>query len=154
MAQATIRGGFPRSIVARAGQCGLSYIEVLVATALVVVALVPAIDALHGGVNGSQVHQAETEKAQRLQSKMEEVLAQPFGMLYALTYTTTPPAELNKIDRPNPVLSDPEGSGRRLVFLYRYDGTARTDSDSGLLRVRVSYEAGGPSFETLRGRWW
>lgn len=144
----------PGSSSAARLQRGLSYIEVLVATVLVVVALVPAMDALRGGVTGSQVHQTETEKAQRLQSKMEEVLAKPFGSLYAQTYPPTPSAELNQSTVTNTVLSDPAGAaGRRLVVLYRYDGTARTDADSGLLRIKVAFEGGGASLETLKGRW-
>ena len=142
------------SAAARAVQAGLSYIEVLVATVLVVVALVPAMDALRSSVTGSQIHQSETENAQRLQTKMEEVLAQPFGTLYAQTYTPTPASELNKSTVANTVLSDPPGAGRRIVVLYRYDGIALTDSDSGLLRIKVAYEAGDASLETLRSRWW
>lgn len=135
-------------------QSGLSYVEVLVAIALVVVALVPAMNALQGGVTGSAVHQAEFQKAQRLQAKMEEVLAKPFGYLYAQTYPPTPPAELNKNNVANTLLSDTAGAERRTVVIYRYDGSAPTQGDSGLLRIKVSFDAGGPSLETLKGRWW
>ena len=118
------------------------------ATVLVVVALVPAMDALQAAVTGSTVHQTEATKQQQLQSKIEEVLAKPFDDLYAQTYLS------GNSTSANAALSDAASTGRRIVVLYRYDGSAKTANDSGLLRIQVAFEAGGPTLETLKGRWW
>lgn len=134
---------------ARRLQGGLSYVEVVVATILVVVALVPAMNALQGATIGSGVHQSEAVKQQQLQSKMEEVLARPFGELYAQTYL----AGGNTV-APNAALSDGAVVGRRVVVLYRFSGSALTSADSGLLRIQVGFDAGGPTLDTLKGRWW
>lgn len=130
-------------------QAGLSYVEVLVATVLVVVALVPALNALQTGIAGSTVHQVEAARLNSLRSKMEEVLAKPFNTLYAQTYLSG-----NSDTTPSAAFSDPAVVDRRIVVLYRYDGSAATAADSGLLRIRVAFEAGGAGLETLRGRWW
>lgn len=131
-------------------QRGLSYIEVVVATLLLVAALVPAYDALYTGFVGNVVHAAEAAGQQRLRAKMEEVLAKPFTALYATTYASggnSPTAVVAN-------LSDPVGPDRRVVNLYRVDGAVASTADTGLLRIVVSYESGGPTLETLKGRWW
>lgn len=131
-------------------QRGLTYVEVVVATLLLVAALVPAYDALYAGFVGNAVHAAEAAGQQRLRGKMEEVLAKPFTALYATTYASggnSPTAIVAN-------LSDPVGPDRRVVNLYRVDGAAASAADTGLLRIVVSYEAGGPTLETLKGRWW
>ena len=131
-------------------QRGLSYIEVLVATVLIVVALVPAMNALRGAISGGAVLQTEAVAAQRLRSKMEEVLAKPFAYLYAQTYLVGANTPASVSD----ALSDPAGADRRLVIVYRCDGSAATDADTGLLRVSVSFANGAPALATLKGRWW
>ena len=60
-------------------QVGFSYTEVLVATALIAVALIPMLDALTPGLQGVQIHREQAEIHFVLQGKMEEVLAQPAG---------------------------------------------------------------------------
>ena len=134
----------------RRAQWGFSYIEVVVATGLVIVTLVPALDALRSGILGSAVHATEAGSQARLRAKMEEVLARPFTSLYALTYATggNSPTSIEA------TLSDPAGPERRIVTLYRADGAIATAADTGLLRIRVAFEAGGTPLETLTGRWW
>lgn len=131
-------------------QRGLSYIEVLVATVLIVVALVPAMNALRSATSAGAVLQTEAVAAQRLRSKMEEVLAKPFAFLYAQTYLVGANTPTSVSD----ALSDPAGADRRLVVLYRYDGSSATAADTGLLRISVSDGTGAPALETLKGRWW
>ena len=60
------------------GQTGLSYVEVLVATLLIAVALVPMTEALQPGLQGAQIHQDRAGLHYALAGKLEEVLAQPF----------------------------------------------------------------------------
>ena len=54
---------------------GLTYMEVLVATALIVATLVPAIDALRPGIQGTGIHEARTQRHYELTARLEEVLA-------------------------------------------------------------------------------
>lgn len=130
---------------------GISYVEVVVATAVLAVALVPALDALQSGIGGSVVHASQMQVQQRLRDKMEEVLVRPFGSLYAMTYA----AGGNLPAAVQAELSDPAGAtDRRIVNLYRVDGAAPSTADSGLLRIRVAYENGDGVLETLKGRWW
>ena len=60
---------------------GFSYVEVLVATALLAVGLVPALEALQQGVAGGEIHATLTSDHYHLTAKMEEALAQPFAAL-------------------------------------------------------------------------
>lgn len=140
-----------RRPTARPPARGISYVEVVVATAVLTVALVPALDALRAGMAGTTVHATEAATRQRLSAKMEEILARPFNSLYRLTYATggNQPTEVQA------ELSDAPGSpGRRIVNLYRVDGATASSADTGLLRIRVSFEDGGAPLETLKGRWW
>lgn len=133
---------------------GLSYLEVLVAVVLVAAALVPALEALRGGLVGAQVHADLATESYRLTGRMEEVLAEPFATLDAEALALGSPTT------PSAVYSDPAGTpGRRLVYLSRYDGDNAdgdadpfTGVDGGLLRIRVEIELGSHAVETLRAR--
>ena len=132
---------------------GFSYVEVLLSAALLAVLLVPALQALNTGIAGSTRNLAAPALA--LQAKMEEVLARPFGDLYAETYL----AGGNTTTSVSTRFSDAAGTPqRRLVVLYRYDANAKalSGSDTGLLRLRVQFESEGSAgaLETLTGRWW
>ena len=72
--------GYSQSASAK-HQRGLTYVEVLIATVLMVVALVPAIDALRPAIQGSGIHQSETALHYHLTAGLEDVLARPFGEL-------------------------------------------------------------------------
>lgn len=129
-------------------QSGLSYIEVLIATILVAVSLVPAVEALRGGIFGASVHEAAASDHYHLKALMEEVLAEPYALLDAAALAagneTTPTS-----------YSDAAGtSRRRLVFLSRYDaGTGSfTATDTGLLWVRIDFESRSGELETLNAR--
>lgn len=129
-------------------QSGLSYIEVLVATILITVSLIPAVEALRGGIFGAGVHQAATADHFELKAKMEEVLAEPYTLLdnaaLAAGSETTPTS-----------YSDPvSASPRRLVYLSRYDASLPgfTATDTGLIWVRVEFESRPGELETLTAR--
>lgn len=129
-------------------QSGLSYIEVLIATILVAVSLVPAVEALRGGIFGANLHQDAAANHYELKAKMEEVLAEPYALLDA--------AAVAAAGEKNPAsYSDPDGtSPRRLVYLSRYDASAPgfTTFDTGLLWVHVRFESRAGELETLTAR--
>lgn len=129
---------------------GLAYIEVMVALVLAVMALVPALSALQGSVRGSQVLGAIAARDTSLRGKMEEVMSLPFDTLNAETFLTGG----NTTSSVSAALSDAAGAERRIVILYRTDGSVLSSADTGLVRVRVAYEAGGTALETLKAKWW
>lgn len=132
-----------------AGEGGLAYIEVMVALVLVVMALVPALNALQTDTRGAPALVAIAARDALLRAKMEEVLAKPFDTVNAETFL----AGGNTTTSVSTALSDPAGPDRRIVILYRTDGTALSSSDTGLVRVRVAFEAGGIALETLKSKW-
>ncbi len=132
----------------RGGADGFSYAELLVATLVLTLSMLPAMDALRTGILGSSVDESLTVAHVRLRSKMEKVLAQP--------HTDLTSAEVAAAGGPS-TYSDAVGTpNRRLVFLYRYDGDdadadgdPTTGTDPGLLGVRVDIEATSHSIATL-----
>lgn len=117
---------------------------------LVVMALVPALNALQTGTRGTPVLVAVAARDALLRGKMEEVLAKPFDTVNAETFLSGG----NTTTSVSAALSDAAGPNRRIVILYRTDGSAVSSSDTGLVRVRVAWEAGGTALETLKSKWW
>jgi hypothetical protein len=134
-------------------QQGFAYAEVLLSVLLLSILLVPALRALGTGIAGSGNNLAARQFA--LRSKLEEVLATPFGSLYSETYF----GGGNTTASVSAVRSDTAGTpDRRVVVLYRFDATANvlSSNDTGLLHVTAYYEAEGAAngLSTLMGRWW
>ena len=133
-------------------QSGFSYMELLIATLLIVIMLVPALDAMQSGIQGSGIHTQLAENQYRMISKMEQTLALPFSELL----TQADLVADSKVLIPPPY-SDAAGTeSRRLVFLARYDGDDAdgdkdpfTGTDSGLLWVRVTIEDSPRALETV-----
>jgi type II secretory pathway pseudopilin PulG len=133
-------------------QSGFSYMELLIATLLIVIMLVPALDAMQSGIQGSGVHTQLAQNQYRMISKMEQTLALPFNELLEQADLVAD----SKILIPPPY-SDAAGTeSRRLVFLARYDGDDAdgdkdpfTGTDTGLLWVRVTIEDNPRSLETV-----
>lgn len=134
-------------------QRGLSYVEALVATVLVAVALVPALEGLHTGLQGPVVETELTAEHYHVASRIEELQAETFAALdaeaLAVANPTTPTSYSDTAGAPR----------RRLVYLSRYDGdNADADSDpftgtdEGLLWLRVEIENGTHALATLRAR--
>ena len=133
---------------------GFSYVEVLVATVLIAIALVPAMDALIPAVAGSGIHETYTEDHYQLTALFEEVLAEPLTNLDAAATAagseTTATTYSDVFDY---------GDGRQIsrnVFLSRYDGdNADSDDnpftgiDEGLLWVRVEIANTALSMQSL-----
>ncbi|QMU60512.1 MAG: hypothetical protein GKR92_01880 [Gammaproteobacteria bacterium] len=134
-------------------QDGFSYIEIIVATFLIAITLMPALESMEGALAGSEVHQSLSTQHFQLLSKMEEVLAQPYSALEtaaAAAASATVPTSF----------SDAGGTtDRRLVFLFGYDGDnadadadAFTGVDDGLMWVRVEIEGSAQIFESVTSR--
>ncbi len=131
-------------------QVGASYVEVLIAAILIIVALVPMTETLRGAGESAHIQQQATTRHFRLTARLEELLAEPFVALEAAATaagsSTVPTA-----------YSDPVGTGdRRLVFLALYDaddedadGDPFTGADAGLMWVRVEIEDTALAMESL-----
>ena len=144
-------------------QSGLSYVEVLVATVLLAIVLVPAIQALHTGVLGADVHTSSVVEHYAALTRLEEVLAEPQSALVVAAAAAG--------DEKTPTgYSDGAGSpDRRIVYLALYDAdNADGDGDvftvpdpnldgdndpytgyDGVLWVRVEVEGSVTWLETL-----
>jgi type II secretory pathway pseudopilin PulG len=129
---------------------GFSYVEVLVSIVLMAALLTPATQALQAGIAAGATHKSTAANQQLLRAKMEEVLAKPFSSLYAETYLTGG----NTTTSISAAFSDPVGPNRRTVILYRFDGSALSSSDTGLLWVQVAYEGTNQTLTALTGKWW
>jgi len=132
--------------------------ELLVATLLIAIMLVPALDAMQSGIQGSGIHTQLAQNQYRMISKMEQTLALPFAELLTQADLVADPTVLipAPLSRPD-LYSDTAGTeSRRLVFLARYDGDNAdadddpfTGTDAGLLWVRVTIENSPRSLETV-----
>ena len=133
---------------------GFSYLEVLIATALIAISLVPALEALSMGGSGYELQTLHAEDHYYLAAKLEEVLAEPFSHLdEEASATSSPVIATNYSDNVTLV------GGRvltRQVYLSRYDGDNADGNsnvfdgvDEGLIWVRVEIEESGLGMETL-----
>jgi len=134
----------------RLRQAGFYYAEALVSTVIVGVCLAPAVSALHSALEAPAVEVGIVNGRQHLQSKLEQVLAQPIADLDAAAAAAGSPGTPTSY-------SEPAGTADRvLVYLSRYDGdnadgdnNSFTGTDSGLLWVRVQTVGGTPSLTAL-----
>ena len=130
---------------------GLTYVEVLIATALIAVTLLPAMEALQPATQGMSIHEAQVVRHYELSALLEEVLAKPFSEL------DTEAVAIDDPDVASTMYSDPPATNnRRLVYLSRYDadnadgnGDFFDGTDAGLLWVRVEIEGTDQSIEGL-----
>lgn len=130
-------------------QSGISYIEVLIATVIIAVALVPMLEGLQPGLQGSEIHRNQAQIHFTLKGKMEEVLAQPFNDLddeaIAAGSSTNPTA-----------YSDLAALVPHEVFLSHWDAdNADADNDGftgtedDMIWVRVTTTDGRHDFQSL-----
>jgi len=128
-------------------QQGLTYLEVLIATLVLLVGLVPALDALRTAVNGTATNEGYVAAQHRLGGRLEEILAEPFADLDAAAGAPTTPSSYS------------EAAGmpwRMQIFIARYDGDDAdadgnpfTGGDAGLLWVQAAIEDTPYVLETL-----
>ena len=121
-------------------ETGFSYVEALLAVAVLALALVPALDALQTAFTGAAVHEELLGRQQSIATRIEEVVAEPFASLDEAAQAAGSETAASSY-------SDPAGPNRMAVFLSRYDGdNADTDNDpftgtdEGLIWVRVAME--------------
>jgi Tfp pilus assembly protein PilV len=143
-------------------QTGFSYLEVLIASLLVTIALVPALNALQTGIMSADIHQALTMQYYLRLKKMAELQAEPFSDLLAAAKTAVNNTTTSSY-------SDAAGTAdRRLVYLALYDADATpftitdtnkdgdndpyTGDTANLLWLKVQTEGSADSLETLLTR--
>lgn len=126
--------------------------ELLVATLLIAIMLVPALEAMQSGIQGSAIHTALARNQYRMVSRMEQTLALPFVELLQQADLVADPTVLI----PAPYSDSAGTESRRLVYLARFDGDNAdadnnpfTGTDSGLLWVRVTIEDSPRALQTL-----
>ncbi len=131
---------------------GFSYVELLIATLLITIILIPALEAMQSGILGSGLHTELARDQSAISEKMEQTLARPFDQLLIQADLVGDPTVLI----PEPFSDSAGTQPRRLVFLSRYDGdNADSDNnpftgiDTGLIWVRVAIENRVQSLETL-----
>ena len=132
--------------------------ELLIATLLITIMLVPALESMQSGIQGSGIHTQLAQNQYRMISKMEQTLALPFTELLTQADLVADPTVLipAPLSRPD-LYSDAAGTeSRRLVFLARYDGDNAdgngnpfNGTDEGLLWVRVTIENSPRALETV-----
>lgn len=131
-------------------QRGLTYVEVLIAMLVLVIGLVPAMDAVRDAVWGTSANEEYVVSQRRLASRLEDVLAESFDALDDAAVAAGGPTVPTSY-------SDPVATpGRLLVFIAAYDGdNADTDNnpftgtDAGILWVRTSIENSDYILETV-----
>lgn len=132
------------------GQQGASYIEILVATALIAISLIPASEALRSATASSSIYSDYSVQNYRLLAKMEEVLARSYFSLEteaaAVGSETIPTIFSDAVATPD----------RRLVYLSPYDADNAdadndpfTGTDPDLIWVRVQIEDSALVLESL-----
>ena len=83
MSPAAHNSGNPMVRRAHYSQTGWSYVEILIATVLLALALTPALEALQTSVLGARIHEENATNSHRLAGRLEELLAEPFKDLDA-----------------------------------------------------------------------
>ena len=135
-------------------ETGFSYLEVLIATALIAISLIPALEALSTGGKGYELQAEHTVDYYYMAAKLEDVLAQPFSYLDEAAIIVASPTVPSSYS--DTVTSAGGRVLARQVYLSRYDGdnadgnnNVFDGTDEGLLWVRVEIEKSGLAMERL-----
>ncbi|MEQ1528063.1 MAG: type II secretion system protein [Methylococcales bacterium] len=140
-------------------QQGFSYVEVLIATILISVSLIPALDSLSSGLGSANTHQTLTRQYYVSLSKMEQIKAETFINLLDAAKTAGDQLTASSYS---------DTAKRCFVYLSLYDADSdpftvadpNTDNDNdpytgssaNLLWVRVTIEGSPQTLETLLRR--
>jgi hypothetical protein len=123
----------------RAG--GFSYVEVVLATLLLAVCIVPATNALRNGAAAPQIVASQTKAMLCIKSQMEKVVAEPYHNLVLASGTLATPSATYSL------AADSQCPARN-IYIARYnpDGfPVFPASDTGLLYINASVpDAAGP----------
>ena len=130
-------------------QIGIAYIEILIATVLIAIALVPMLNSLQAGLQGATLFQKKVEFLHVLTGTVEKVLAEPFNELdNAATAAGAHTNATSYSDMGSPIPFK--------VYLWRYDvdnadndNNEFTGGEEDLLWVKVTLQDNGQSIETL-----
>jgi len=143
----------PRRAIRSRFANGFSYTEILVATLLITLALVPMMEALGPGLQGSQIHRDRAEINFALSGKLEIVLAESFDDLDAAATA----AGDYKIATS---YSDAGAGVPHEVFIWRYDvdnadndDNVFTGGEDDILWLRVATVDGLIDLQTLISRY-
>ena len=127
----------------------MSYVEILVATLLITIALVPMMEALQPGLQGTQLNRQQSEQHFALKGKLESVLAEPFTDLDAAASAAGAATIATSY-------SDLGATIPHQLFIWRYDiddadndGDVFTGGESDILWLRIASVDGSYSIQTL-----
>lgn len=123
--------------------------EVLATVALLALAIGPALTALQGAVQSTEVDVIATTNDYRLLEKIEELMAAPFYVAESAVAGESTPSGY----------SDTVGTtDRRLVFIANYDvdnvdgdNDPFTDTENDVLWIKVQIEGSVHALESLKG---
>lgn len=104
-------------------QAGFSYVEMLVATVIVLTSLAPAIDALQSSSLAADIHSTESALHYRVMGRMENVLTESFASLTSAANMAGGPANPSSY-------SDPAGTTDRIVVSLSLHDVANQDGDN------------------------
>lgn len=96
------------------GQRGFSYVEVLVAVALLTLCALPAADAIKNGLDAATAGETKARELRCMKNKMETVLAEPFDNLWKAARDNAVPSSYSQA-------ADADNTcGERKVFIAKY----------------------------------
>jgi hypothetical protein len=120
----------------------------MVATAIIAIALVPAIEALHTGVLGTEIYETSTTDQYSALGKMEEVLAEPHSKL------TLAAANAGDASTPSSYSDAPATPVRSLVFLGLYDADDEDGDNDPFTVPDPNLDADNNPFTNYTGLIW
>lgn len=131
-------------------QAGTTYIEVLIASVLIVISLLPMSNAIRSALDSSASQEDTSIRQLHMIAKLEDVLAEPFSSLETAATAAASASVPTSY-------SDSGGSvNRRVVYLSLYDGDNAdadddpfTGGDPGLMWIRTEIEGTPMSVESL-----
>lgn len=132
-------------------ESGFAYVDALVATAVLLVCLIPALEALQASIKTQQSAREMLDAHYRVSDKLELVLARSPEQ-WVLDVLAS-----GGYQNPSTDLSDATGTlQRRLVYIAFYDGDNSdgdmnpfTGGDPDLIWIRVAIEGGDTMQETV-----
>lgn len=134
----------------RRDEGGLSYLEVLIATVVLAVSVVPVTTGLIGSLQTASHGRTATEAHFHVFEKMEEVLSYSFAELAAEQQAANVPTRFS---------DGATLASRRVVYIFAADGdnadgdnNLTTGGDASLLMIRTEYEDQSYRLEALRSR--